>query len=199
MVERYYPKRHCCLCLAGISQDYSFDVAVANEFGCRGIAADPTVVHNSTIHPKVTFHNIAANSPGSQRQQDWWVTTIPGLRRWLKTEHLAVLKIDCEGCEYSLATDVLLEDPEFFHRIDQVAMEVHWSRTWLASKDHMYAMASLFDLLEEAGLQLMSASLTSCGPFTTNAGLLPELQEYMTSLFVDGPKLYCHNYLFARP
>jgi hypothetical protein len=57
-----------------------------------------------------------------------FVTSMPGLRRWLGHERVTILKADCEGCEYSLARDVLEEDPDFFQHIDQFTVEVHYSR-----------------------------------------------------------------------
>lgn len=173
-------------------------MAIADTWGCSGFAADPTIVHNSTLHPGVTFHNIAANSPWAASQRKWLQTSVPALRKWLRHERIAVLKMDCEGCEYSLAQDVLTEEPTFFDRVDQFAMEIHWSRMWMKSKTEMYALASLFELLEQAGLKLVHVNLTPCGAFAARAGLLPELKDYMSVLFAPGPQQQCHNYLFAR-
>lgn len=188
------------IAIAGVQSDYSFDVAVAKTWGCTGFAADPTVVHNSTLHPGVTFHNIAANSPwaSTQAADKWISTSVPALRTWLRHDRIAVLKMDCEGCEYSLAADVLAEDPAFFTRVDQFAIEVHWSRMRMKSKAEMYALASLFELLDNAGLKLMHANLTPCGAFAARTGLLPELKDYMSVLFAPGPQVHCQNYLFAR-
>jgi hypothetical protein len=83
-------------------------------------------------------------------------------------------------------------------RVDQFAVEVHWSRMWMKSKAKMYALASLFELLEHAGLKLMHANLTPCGGFAARTGLLPELKDYMSVLFAPGPQVRCQNYLFAR-
>jgi hypothetical protein len=116
---------------------------------------------------------------------------------WLKHDRIAVLKMDCEGCEYTLAADVLDEDPMFFSKVDQFAIEVHWSRFWLKSRAELNAIARLFQLLEEAGFKLMHSDMVPCGEETAT-GLLPELQEYMSVLFAPRPNMHCHNYLFAR-
>ena len=47
---------------------------------------------------------------------------VRALRRALGHPHLAVLKMDCEGCEFTLARDILAHDPLFFGRVDQVVM-----------------------------------------------------------------------------
>jgi hypothetical protein len=46
-------------------------------------------------------------------------------------ERILVLKMDCEGCEYSIYTSVMEHDPNFFQRVDQFALEVHLSRVWI--------------------------------------------------------------------
>lgn len=39
------------------------------------------------------------------------------------TLSLMPTQMDCEGCEYALARDVLAEDPAFFHHVSQFAVE----------------------------------------------------------------------------
>lgn len=34
--------------------------------------------------------------------------------KWVGWDHLDVLKMDCEGCEYALARDILKEDPGMY-------------------------------------------------------------------------------------
>lgn len=144
----------------------------------------------------MTFHNIGANSPG-EASNKWLQTSVPALRKWLKHQRVEVLKMDCEGCEYSIAADILAEDPDFFHAVRQFAVEVHWSRVWVKSTTEMYGFASMLDLLEEAGFQLMHADLTTCGPADQQTGLLPELEPLFPLLF-EGSPTHCHNYLFAK-
>ena len=45
------PKRETCWFYSfGIQKDYSFDTDLADQWGCLGFAADPTVVHPSQLH-----------------------------------------------------------------------------------------------------------------------------------------------------
>lgn len=55
------PEGACNFISFGINDDPSFDVSLAEEWGCRGFAGDPTVHHPSKLHPKVTFHNVGAS------------------------------------------------------------------------------------------------------------------------------------------
>ena len=78
----------------------------------------------------VTFHNIAAstikaNIDAKKSNEEWWTTTVPALKRFLQLDRIPILKMDCEGCEYAIARDVLLEEPLFFHSVDQFTFEAH--------------------------------------------------------------------------
>ena len=187
------PGPPCAFYSFGISNDYSFDVDVANEWGCHGFAADPTIVHPAKLHPNVTFHSVGAN----MREPSGFplVTSIPALRRWLRHDHIAVLKMDCEGCEYALGEDIAIEDPDFFAHVDQFAVEVHVSKHWLDSVDALHALGMLYLFLEAAGLELQHAQVAGCSPHHEKKGCLDELQEMK---YPCGNGKSCHNYLFAK-
>jgi len=68
--------------------------------------------------------------------------------------------MDCEGCEYSLARDVLQEDPKFFDHVGQFAVEVHFSKKWMKGKEELHALASLLQIMKESGLEFIEAKIT---------------------------------------
>eukprot|EP00775_Hariotina_reticulata_P000977 gene977-1305_t len=148
----------------GISVDYSFDQDVANRTGCYGFAADPTVAHKALLpetKDRVIFNYLAAKSYHDNDNKRWkFYTSVPGLRRWQNHSRVEVLKMDCEGCEYSLARDILQEDPTFFDHIGQFAVEVHYSKLWMKGKEELYGMASLLQLLRASGMQLIESRVT---------------------------------------
>lgn len=186
----------------GISSDYSFDVDLARKKKCKGFAADPTVVHPSRLIPLVTFHNIGAkmlhsNYQHSTSDTDWWITSVPSLRKFLNLHKINVLKMDCEGCEYSLARDIVLEEgisSDFFHRVDQFSLEVHMSKVWVDDKETFYYLGLLYKLMDEAGLKLRQFSIDHCSPTDESVGCMP---EFMAVGYPACPAV-CHNYLFAK-
>lgn len=195
------PKSPCTFYSFGINHDYSFDADFANSTRCVGFAADPTVTHPSKLHPLVYYVQMAASLFDPADTADFPLTaTVPAVRKMLNHSHIAVLKMDCEGCEYSLARDILAQEPDFFHHVDQFAVEVHYSKTWMKSTVYLYALAALVQLLEEAGLELIHFQISGCAPARQATGLVPELEmvKLIDAIRKNGRELHCHNYLFAR-
>ena len=188
---------HKCIFYSyGIQHDYSFDTMMADEWGCKGVALDPSVTHPSKLHPKVTFHNIAARTMDAAEDAQWdLVTTVPGLKKFLGHERINVLKMDCEGCEYALAQDILREDPTFLHSVDQLAIEIHVSQKWLKSEAHAHHLGMLYALTKEAGLRLAETVFGGCHPNDEAPGCHPVLQE---AGFPCQSGMMCTNLLFAR-
>ena len=190
------PRGPCTFYSYGIQQDYTFDTAMADDWGCEGVALDPSVTHPSKLHRKVTFHNIAARTMDATEDAQWdLVTTVPGLKKFLRHDHIDVLKMDCEGCEYALAQDILLEDPAFLHSVDQLALEIHVSRQWLKTEAHAHHLGLLYALAKEAGLELVETVLGGCHPDHEAPGCHPALLE---AGFPCEKGKMCSNLLFAR-
>ena len=186
----------CIFYSYGISHDYSFDTAMADEWGCKGVALDPSVTYSSKLHPRVTFHNIAARTMDAKEDAQWdLVTTVPGLKKFLGHNRINVLKMDCEGCEYALAQDILLEDPEFLHSVDQLAIEIHVSQQWLKTEAQAHYLGMLYALTKDAGLRLVETVFGSCHPDHEAPGCHPVLQE---AGFPCQKGMMCNNLLFDR-
>jgi hypothetical protein len=148
------PPEPCFFLSAGINDDPSFDLQLADAWGCRGIALDPTIDHNSHLHPKVTFHNIGLNTMGENDEkknkkggEDWWYASVPGAAKFFGMDYVDVLKLDCEGCEIALARDILTEDPTFLDRVGQLTIEIHASKAWINTKEQLYYFGLLFALV----------------------------------------------------
>jgi hypothetical protein len=187
----------------GINDEYSFDADLALRKNCKGFAADPTVVHPSQLQtPLVTFHNIGAKLLRGNEEQmhantDWWSTSIPSLRKFLNISNINVLKMDCEGCEYSLARDIVLEEgasSDFFHHVDQFSFEVHLTKLWMPDTESLYYLGLLFKLMDDAGLKSYQATLGSCSGRHERYGCLPQLKEIG---YPSCPNS-CHDYLFVK-
>ena len=177
---------NCTFISFGINDDPSFDREVANEWGCRGFAGDPTVHHPSKLHDKVTFHNIGASMiiPNEERNNNkggqvaWWTTSMPKLRYFLGLEHIELVKLDCEGCEVTLARDILREDPHYLFHVDQISIEAHVTRVWVDSREHVYYFGLMFALLEEAGFVMEWSSVFGCSKRHETPGCMPEFAKY---------------------
>lgn len=177
---------NCTFFSFGINDDPSFDIQLAEEWQCRGFAGDPTVKHPSKLHPRVTFHSIGASmlSDNEERkinkggEEDWWTTSMPKLRFWLGVEHIDIVKLDCEGCEFALARDILREDPDFLFHVDQISIETHVTRTWLNTNEELYYFGLQFALLEEAGFRLEWSDIFGCSKRHEVEGCLPDLERF---------------------
>lgn len=179
-------EKPCYFISFGINDDPSYDRELADAWGCRGFAGDPTVDHPSKLHPLVTFHNVAATTLQDNEErlinkggeEDWWVTSMPKLRYFLGLPKIALLKIDCEGCEMALSRDILREDPTFLFKVDQISIETHVTKTWMTTREHVYYFGLMFALLEEAGFVMEWSSVFGCSKRHEITGCMPELEEY---------------------
>jgi len=185
----------------GIAHDFSFDVDLATKKKCRGFAADPTVIHPSHLEtPFVTFHNIGAKTLHENSQQkgnlgpEWWLTSVPALKRFLRLSKINVLKMDCEGCEYSLARDIIEEEPDFFDYVDQFSFEAHLTKVWMADPETLYYFGLLLKLLDDAGFKLQNFSHGGCSARAEEAGCMDELKAINYPCCPNS----CHAYLFAK-
>jgi hypothetical protein len=207
-------QNNCTFFSFGINDDPTFDVQLAETWKCRGFAGDPTVEHRSKLHPRVTFHNVGATMLQANEERkinkggdvEWWTTSMPKLRYWLGVEHINIIKLDCEGCEFALARDILREDPDFLSHVDQISIETHVTRTWLNSREGLYYFGLHFALLEEAGFRLEWSHIFGCSKRHEVEGCLPELERFGFPCGYDpwpGKDVVvigrsCHDFLWKR-
>jgi hypothetical protein len=102
--------------------------------------------------------------------------------------------------EYSLARDILVEEPDFFHHVDQFTFEVHLNKYWVDDMETFYYLALLFKLLHEAGHEIMGAAIKGCGRPVERYG---SMQEFIDMGYPNAGadlkgRRSCHEYLFAR-
>jgi|Transcript_10198 hypothetical protein len=180
------PEGSCTFFSFGINDDPSFDQKLAEDWNCRGFAGDPTVPHPSKLHPLVTFHNVGASMlvDNEERlvnkggEEDWWITSMPKLRYWLGVEHVNIIKLDCEGCEFAFARDILREDPDFLKHVDQLSIETHVSKAWMTTREHLYYFGLHFALLEEAGFKMEWSDVFGCSKRHEDPGCLDEMYGF---------------------
>lgn len=174
----------------GIQNDYSFDEALQKRYNCSGIAFDPTVTLPEQLLPGVRFVKAGANSPVLPTEGTY--LSVPKIRK--EYGHpIYALKMDCEGCEYSLAPDILADDPNFFLSVLQFNFEVHLPLSFAKTDNDVYNLGRLFRLMYNAGMHLVDVDGGNCGPPDQRLGCHPLLA---TAGFPCAPG--CRSYLFAH-
>ncbi|KAJ3045034.1 Methyltransferase-like protein 24 [Rhizophlyctis rosea] len=197
----------CIFYSFGIDNDYSFDTALDEQWNCTGILLDPTVNHPASPGPRLNFLKFGATllndgdlggagtSLRGTKANDWLLTSIPNLKKFLKHDHVNILKVDCEGCEYSIARDVSNEDPDFFSSVDQLAIEVHVSKNWIQTSEHVHYLGLLYHMLYSNNLRLMNAKIGQCRRSDEDKGCPEEFAEL--GYLCERGRM-CQNLLFAR-
>ncbi|CAB9501426.1 expressed unknown protein [Seminavis robusta] len=201
------PPKPCTFMSFGINNDPSYDIKLANTWGCRGFAADPTIVHPSKLHPLVTFHNFGLTTlrPNEEKmvrpEEEWWYTSMPALRKFLKLDYIDIMKIDCEGCEVALARDILAEDPTFFEHIGQLTIETHVTKAWIETYEELYYFGLQFPLLEEAGFVMVTSMVFGCNIKHERFYCMDELRDWGFACGLGPAKKVaksCHDFLWVK-
>lgn len=198
------PPKPCVFYSFGISDNYSFDEDIAKLMGCTGIALDPTVDYPEFIVPGVRFMKVGARIRGPpainidvpEAPTTWPETSVTELMKTYGHVSLAVLKMDCEGCEFVIAEDVERNDPDLFTRVDQFAFEIHLANAFMPTEEHYIALGDLFSLLYKSGHVMMKHDIYGCNVAHEDTGCHPHL---LALGYPCGRQQMCQNVLFAKP
>ncbi|DBB13150.1 TPA: hypothetical protein ACH3X3_004900 [Trebouxia sp. C0006] len=171
----------CMFWSFGISTDYSFDTQLVAH-GCNGHAFDPSISMNPQLSDGLKFFQLAADMlTPEEKVPHFDYASLPLLMKTLHIDELTVLKIDCEGCEYALARDILRSHRQFFEHIDQLAVELHLSDKFLRSEQHVLSLGTLFYLLQQADLKLADAKFSGLDPLDETGALILNPQDILVS------------------
>jgi hypothetical protein len=186
-------KFQCYFLSFGIQKDYSFDKMLHEKRNCTGLGLDPTTDYPSELTPGVSFLKAGANSPQNWRFPDWEIWAVPTLRKKKFDHPLFALKMDCEGCEYSLAQDIIREDPNFFARVLQFNVEVHLPQAIVQTDQHVYDLGRLIRLIYLSGMELVHFDHGMCNPKEMVAGCHKLLRDIQFPCHRS-----CRSYLFTH-
>ncbi|KAJ3407391.1 F-BAR and double SH3 domains protein 2 [Chytridiales sp. JEL 0842] len=147
-----------------------------------GLGLDPSTNHPQLLVPegaKVHFLPVGATvlDYADEYDHSWYSTSVPRLMKLMKWPKLHVLKMDCEGCEFSIARDVALEDPLLFERIDNFALEVHATKVWMKTWRHAHYLGLLLAQLDKAGLVMHEYAPGPCWAPDEEVGCSKEMEE----------------------
>jgi hypothetical protein len=186
------PKNVPCWFLSfGISTDWSFDTQVHAQYGCQGFALDPTITLPVKLTPGVIFLQAGANTRLDVPKN--WSMFAPVELQMVLQRPLYILKMDCEGCEYVIARDVLKYDASFFNKVYQFNFEVHAPKRFLTDSTDAHSLGELYHLLHKAGLRLVHSDGMGCGQNDQAKGCVKTLTD---AGFPCAPG--CQSFLFAR-
>ena len=107
---------------------------------------------------------------------------------------LAILKMDCEGCEVLPFNHTMQADPAFFDRVDQFALEVHISQRWMPNERAVLAYGRLLALLLRSDFLLFHATTSWCS-YGEERGLISQLVSWG---YFQRESDHCEVLLFAK-
>ena len=136
-------RRRCHVFSFGINDDPSFDVEVALSWGCVVHMFDhtlpATVRHVLTnLHPDLHYHPLGLTARASTRHwrrhdhsnkfgegADFFVSLPDAIATFAEGGVVDVLKLDCEGCEWTVFEELARHTPTLLNQIGQIAIEIH--------------------------------------------------------------------------
>lgn len=183
----------CYFLSFGIEKDYSFDKMLHEKRNCTGLGLDPTTDYPSELTPGVSFMKVGANTPRNWKHPNWEYWGVPTLRIKKFDHPLFALKMDCEGCEYSLAHDIIQDNPNFFATVLQFNFEVHLPKAFASKDQHIYDLGRLFRLIYLSGMELIHYDNGLCGAKQAATGCHDLLKGIN---FPCNPS--CRSYLFSH-
>ncbi|XP_060069044.1 probable methyltransferase-like protein 24 [Ylistrum balloti] len=148
---RYLQKDNCLVYSFGINNDFSFDDAIARDYGCKVHSFDPSMKKSDHIRsqkPFVSFHATGLsnfNGTSSDRHR-WKMRTLSGIRHELGHKVMPdVLKMDIEFSEWNALPDILHKTPvnqlpkqliaEFHYFVFKTDLKTHWLKVLFTFRD----------------------------------------------------------------
>lgn len=154
----------------GIADEYSFDVAMSDEFECAVLSLDPTVELPSTLD---TAGRVKFQKLGLGRRDDLTATLPVGTLSTVMNLHnkskFDLIKIDCEGCELPALHEALLGNRDLLQDA-QIVLELHVSTTLgMNSSRSLKLLAEIYEeLVLGKGYYLFHKSFNNGYPWDQN-------------------------------
>eukprot|EP01040_Poterioochromonas_malhamensis_P005177 gene5177-5545_t len=159
--------RKCYFLSFGLSDsDFTFETELSNPpYSCRGYAFDPKMDHSLKVNNNLMFLPKAAHSSyvenNINNNNGWDNISIPEFRHFLNQD-LFLLKMNCNGCEYSLAYDIIYHDLNFLQHVTQLNLQLHFSDKIIQSENDVYSLGRLYRLLKLSKFTLVHNDHVQC-------------------------------------
>ena len=207
----------CLVVSVGIGMEWDFEVQAAAR-GCEVHALDPTMAlreaHTSMAaifserYPRLHFHFLGLSSERLGQTSEFFGTDlgpVQPLDAMLRTigvlgRRIDVLKIDCEGCEWSTFTYLARRHPRLLCRVNQLNIELHvWKQGGLVRSADLPTLLS--HIWVAHGFRAFRAVINN----GLNPGDAVERRRHNTSLLDEVRRwgldnsVCCHNLHLLRP
>ncbi|XP_046545050.1 probable methyltransferase-like protein 24 isoform X2 [Haliotis rubra] len=133
--QRYRPPSECLVYSVGINNDFSFDDAIAREYGCEVHSFDPSMKTKSYRRSeKVSFHQIGISDTDvhiPEGQTGWEMRKLGSMKQELGHDkrRINVLKMDIEHWEWKVLPEAIATG--FLDDVTTLDLELH---SWIIEK-----------------------------------------------------------------
>ncbi|KAK2149895.1 hypothetical protein LSH36_432g00010 [Paralvinella palmiformis] len=145
----YQPKSQCLVYSFGISQDWSFDDQISNEFGCHVRAFDPYISLPEHEHSElVKFFPVGLSARNMEKIYSGNVIKLKTLSSLLEElsdtkKTIDFLKIDVEDSEWDVMPEMLRSGS--LDNVKQLALELH-TKADTTIQDYRLYLETLYTL-----------------------------------------------------
>ena len=139
---KYRPKQSCIIYSFGINNDFSFDDAASETYGCNVYSFDPSMNVKTHKHSeRVWFYKIGIAEKDYTDNRKWDLRTLGSIMKMLNhtNKKIDILKMDVEGSEWPFLSQVL--DTNILDNVGQCYFEFHDGNR----VDRMLLMRKLFN------------------------------------------------------
>ncbi|KAL9189220.1 hypothetical protein ACHAXT_011710 [Thalassiosira profunda] len=176
--DRREPDPQPCLVYSfGIAGSVEWERKMSSQLGCEVYAFDPTSNFGERVAPGVKFYPIGLKGAGndgtdvSATHSEMYGAIDPSKLRTLgeivrmfghENREIDVLRLDCEGCEWSVLKELACSGES--RHVRQLMVEFHFQKNLgLASDEDVQVAADAINCLEEERWGIVSMQKSGCG------------------------------------
>ena len=150
--RRRQPTEPCLVYSVGSNNDVAFEKAIKRDIGCEIHTFDPTLTKPFVGDAYSTFHPWGLGEEGASDRRGFKEYSFDHIARELghTNRTINILKIDCDGCEYTTMPPVFEAVAKGKFKIDQILIEMHRPGV----QDIFEPPTKFFELADKAGYRI---------------------------------------------